>query len=49
VHKRFWLGNLREGGHLEDLHGMLRWEDNIQMNLAGSGMGRHGLERIGSG
>jgi hypothetical protein len=25
------LGNLKEGGHLEDLR--LRWEDNIKMDL----------------
>jgi hypothetical protein len=31
VHTGFWLGNLKEGGHLEDLR--LRWEDNIKMDL----------------
>jgi hypothetical protein len=30
VHRGFWWGNLREGGHVED---MCRWENNIKIDL----------------
>ena len=45
MHTGLWLGNLKEGDHLEDWR---RLEDNIKMDPREARRG-HGLDRSGSG